>query len=121
MNMKSVFIRQGSTPVLEVDLAGEAIQDASVYITIDQGDRQLTKSNYGNDPEVIVEPIYKSGVQTGTKISVILSQSETLSLKPGAAKIQCRWVFEDGTGETSTIARAEITESLLKGVITYGR
>ena len=42
--LRSAMLRQGATPVLDISL-DEAVQNATVYVTINQGDRQLTKSN----------------------------------------------------------------------------
>lgn len=55
----SARIRQGTTSALEIRLFDEAVQDATVYVTIDQGDVQITKSNYHDNPEVILEPVYE--------------------------------------------------------------
>lgn len=119
--LRSAMLRQGATPVLDISL-DEAVQDATVYVTINQGDRQLTKSNYNEDPSVTLTPVYDDeDVQIGTDISVIFNQAETLYLKPGFGRIQVRWIFEDGTADGSDIGRIEIGESLLKVVIANGR
>lgn len=121
MGIKSAKIRQGTTPALDIILNQEAIQDCTVYVTIDQGSRQLMKTNYHKDPSIIVVPIYdEEGTQIGSNITVILSQAETLWLRPGHGKVQVRWIGEDGIADSSEIARIEIPKSLYKGVIAYG-
>ena len=118
--LRSAMIRQGSTPVLDISL-DEAVQDATVYVTINQGDRQLTKSNYHDDPSVTLTPVYDDDdEQIGTDISIIFNQGETLRLRPGFGRIQVRWIFEDGTADGSDMGRIEIGESLLKAVIANG-
>lgn len=125
MALKSARFTQGTTPALELTLEGEAIQESTVYITVDQGDFKLTKSSYKNNPDIVMVPVYdpnypREEKQIATDITVFYSQAETLALKPGHAKIQVEWVFEDGTADASEIGRIEIEESLYKGVKVYG-
>ena len=114
------MIRQGATPALDIVLHDVAVQDATVYVTIDQGDKQLTKSNYSNDPSVICTAITSNGEQTGTNIQVLFNQAETLRLRPGFGHVQVRWIFEDGSADSSDIGRIEIAKSFLKAVIAHG-
>lgn len=110
------FIRQGASPVLEITAIGTDITNATVYVTLDQGDVQITKSNYKqNDPSVTMR-----ADGNDTDITVILSQEETLWLRPGSARVQLRWIFDDGTADASDMGRIEIGEALLKGVIRHG-
>lgn len=121
MAIKSARMRQGTTGALEVTLKGQAVQDATVYVTIDQGDLQLTKSNYRDNPSVTMEPVYdEHEEQIATDITVIYSQAETLSLRPGFGIIQVGWIFEDGTADRSEEGRIAIPEALYKGVMVYG-
>lgn len=121
MAIKSAKIRQGTTPSLDIVLEEEVIQNCTVYVTVDQGSRQLTKTNYNKDPSVIIVPVYdEKGTQIASNITVMLSQSETLRLRPGHGKIQVRWIDEAGIADSSEISRIEIPKSLQKGVIVYG-
>ena len=128
MAIKSARFTQGTTPALELTLEDEAIQESTVYITIDQGDFKLTKSSYKNNPDIVMEPVYEpvdvweeeEPVQIATDITVFYSQFETLALRPGHAKIQVEWVFENGIADASELGRIEIEESLYKGVKAYG-
>lgn len=113
-------LKPGTTPILTAFIEGEAIQDATVYITINMGDRQLTKSNYMHDGSVQVEPAYQGSIQVGTNITVQYSQSETLCLKPGYASIEVGWVFEDGEADKTEIGRIRISKTLYRGVMLYG-
>jgi hypothetical protein len=119
-NINAAFIRQGSSPAIEVLLRGKAVQDDTVYVTLQQSDVSITKSNYGDDPSVILEPVYSGNVQTDTKITVFLSQTETLALHPGHCKVQVGYVTEEDEADVSDIARLEIGKSLYKGVMIYG-
>ena len=121
MAIKSARMRQGTTGVLEVTLEGQAVQNATVYVTIDQNDIQLTKSNYRDNPAVTMEPVFDEyEQQIATDITVIYSQAETLALRPGHGRIQVRWIFEDGTADGSEQGRIAIPEALFKGIIVYG-
>ena len=119
--IKSARFRQGTTPVLTFTLEGEAVQDATVYVTIRQNDIQLTKSNFKDCPAVTMEPVYDEyEEQIGTDITCIYSQWETLHLRPTHAQVQVRWIFEDKTADESKIGRVEIGEALDKRIIAYG-
>lgn len=119
-NIKAAFIRQGTTPAVEIILRDKAVQDDTVYVTFQQSDVSITKSNYGDDPSVILEPIYENDEQTDTKITVMFSQTETLALHPGHCKVQVGYVTEEDESDVSDIARLEIGKSLYKGVMIYG-
>lgn len=121
MPIISAKIRPGTTPALDIIVNQEALQDCTVYITIEQGSRQLIKTNYNKDPSVVIVPVYdEEGTQIASNITVMLSQSETMRLRPGHGKIQVRWIDEAGIADSSEIARIEIAKSLQKGVIVYG-
>lgn len=109
------FIRQGTTPAIEVTAIGEQLADATVYVTISQGDSQITKTNKHNNPAVTVE-----ADGDNTKITAILSQSDTFRLRPGAGRVQIRWIFEDGTAGASDFGYVEVGETMYREVISYG-
>lgn len=119
--ISSVTIKQGTTPVITATI-DEAIQDATVYVSIRTRDRLIVKSNYNDTGEVVLEPIIDEDTdeQVGTAITIQLSQLETLCLKPGAARIEAGWVFEDGSADRSNIGMMTITPTLFKGVMRYG-
>ena len=121
MGIKSAKLRQGTTPAIDIVLEQEAVQNSTVFVTIDQGSVKLTKSNYRKNPSLVVAPLYDAtGKQIGSSITAMFSQAETLRLKPGHGKVQVRWIDEDGIADSSEIERIEIPKSLLKGVIAYG-
>lgn len=121
MAIKSARMRQGTTGVLEMTLEERAVQDATVYVTIDQGDIQITKTNYMNKTALTMEPVYDEyGRQTGTDITIIYSQAETLALMPGHGRVQVGWIFEDGTADRSEMGRVTIPPALYKEVMVYG-
>ena len=118
--LSKINIKRGTTPLLTVFI-DEAIQDATVYLTIRVGRTEVVKSNYHNDGDMILEPIYDSlEEQTGTMITVQLSQCDTLWLRPGAARIEAGWIFEDGTSDKSNIGLFNVTDSLYRKVMEHG-
>lgn len=119
--LKLATLREGTTPILTAVVDGETIQNATVYVTIDMGDRQLTKSNHNDDGDMLLTPVMSGSTQVGTQIDLQYSQADTLSLRPGIAKVQVGWVFEDNTADKTNIGRIRITKSLYKGVMRYGR
>lgn len=114
-------ITPGTTPILTAVVDGEAIQDATVYVTIDMGDWQITKSNVNGDGDMALTPVMDGDIQVGTQIDVQYSQAETLSLRTGFAEVQVGWVFDDNTADKTNIGRIRITRSLYKGVMRYGK
>ena len=118
--ISSIEIKQGTTPIVTTVLEGQAIQDATVYLSIRAKNRLIVKSNYCDNSGMLLEPVYdESEIQVGTSITVQLTQCETLCLKPGAARVEVGWVFEDGSADKSNIGLITITPSLLKGVMRY--
>lgn len=116
-----VKIKPGTTPILTA-VVDEIIQDATVYLAIDMKGRRLVKSNYCNEGDVIVEPIYdESDVQISTQLTVQYSQEETLYFRPGYARVEVGWVFEDNTADKTNIGRIMIPKTLIKGVMRYGK
>ena len=121
--LSSVKIKQGTTPIITAIVDEQAIQDATVYFAIRARNRLIVKSNYHNTGDITLEPVYDetTAAQIGTSITVQLSQLETLCLQPGAARIEAGWVFDDGSADKSDIGMLNITNTLLKGVMLYGK
>ena len=119
--LSKIKIKQGTTPMLTVFI-DEAIQDATVYLTIRTGRHNIVKSNYMSEEGLVLEPVYDSNEeQTGTRITAQLTQVETLCLRRGAARIEAEWIFEDGTADKSNIGLFNVTDSLYKKVMEYGK
>lgn len=99
---------QGTTPTLVLDLDGvHDLEEATCYVTFKQGlNKKLTKS--GSD--LVVD---------GNEIAVFLTQEETLAMVPGGCYVQVRWIYSDGTSNTTDIARIQVNPVLLKEIIEY--
>ena len=104
-------MRRGTTPTIIINVTGEDFEDSTLYVTLEQGCFEMTKS--GTDVEV-------TPTETGSTVSIYLSQEETLMFAPGKASIQIRWINSGGMAQASPIKNIEINPILLEGVIEYG-
>ena len=122
MSIQAAVIKRGSTDLLELTLVGKAVQDATVYVTLRQSDRQITKTNRNNDESVWMVPLYNDQQeQVGTTIYVQYTQAETLRLRSGFAKVQVRWIDDSGVADVSDMGRVKIPVTLYEGVIDHVR
>lgn len=103
---------RGTTPTLKIKVIGKngnAPPDIqtfkSVYVTMKQGERELTKT----DDDVVKED--------GNILSVYLSQEETLMFGKGHVDIQLRAVTDNGVAVASNIKMAFMEQVLKDGVI----
>ena len=121
--LSSVEIKPGTTPIITAIVDGQAIQTATVYLSIRQRHRLIVKSNFHDTGEVVLEPVYNTEgtEQIGTSITAQLTQLETLCLAPGGARIEAGWVFEDGTADKSNIGLINISNTLYRQVMEYGK
>lgn len=103
-------MRRGTTPTLPIRVIGADFAGCTLYVTLEQGSLQITKTN----DDLSITP-----TEEGAMVGVFLSQEETLSFKKGTASIQMRWINSSGIADGSAIARIEIKDVLLEGVIEY--
>lgn len=103
-------MRRGTTPTININVTGETFAGATLYVTIEQGALEITKTN--DDLTVTVDG-------NNSVVSVFLTQEETLQFVQGNARIQIRWITSDGTAKASPIKNIIINPILLEGVITY--
>ena len=101
---------RGTTPdyileIEDVDLSGQ-----TVYVTIAQGNRKITKT--GDTLDIVV-------AEGGSTISFRLSQEETLGLNEGDASVQVKFIDATGTAEGTDIGTIKINKALLEKVIDY--
>lgn len=97
-------ISKGTTPTVictfsQPDL--DLTQASHVYVTIAGNMKVFTKT--GDD--LIVEP---------NRVSVYLSQADTLALQIENAKIQVDWTYENGRRCNSSIESLAVKDNLLK-------
>lgn len=126
-------MRQGTTPIvsLTIDVVRDkdgvidtstVLDNCNVFVTLDQNGTQITKSSRESQDVEVTKNYDKTDPtkHISTTVSMYLSQSETLGLEVGAARVQLRWVNFIGTAYASDIANIKIDESLYEEVIAYG-
>lgn len=101
-------MRRGTTPTLTCTIDGADLTDSHVYMTIQQGGTEITIEN----PEI-------ETTETGCKITVTLTQEQTLKLKAGVIDIQFRWITSDGTALATDVQQVEVYKILKQGAISY--
>lgn len=101
-------MRRGTTPVITCTIIGADLTGSSVYVTIQQGGVEIT----------VVNPQIET-TDTGCKITVILTQEQTLKLFKGIADIQVRWITSDETAHATDIKQLNVDKILKNGVISY--
>lgn len=104
---------RGTTPYLPIYAEGVDLTGAHVYVTIKQNATRLIKD--GADVTFVG---YDSQTDT-SELAVSYTQKETLGLADGAAELQIRWIYSDGTAQESDIAQITIGRVLQGGVIVY--
>lgn len=101
-------MRRGTTPTITCKLDGADLSEATVYVTLQQGGTEIEIKN----PEV-------ETTETGCKLTIILTQEQTLKLKAGTVDIQLRWINSDGSALATDVAQIEVYKILKQGVISY--
>ena len=111
--------RQGTTPIISLNVPQE-FDNCNVYVTIDQNGSQITKASRTSQDIEITKHYNEDGEFDHSTVAIYLTQSETLGLEVGKARVQIRWVDFIGDAHATSIGAFKIDESLLEGVIEYG-
>lgn len=101
---------RGTTPDYLLTLDGVDLAGQTVYVTIGQGHRKLTKT--GDDLTVTTD-------EHGSSIAFSLSQEDTLGLSAGSASVQVRFIDSDGVAQATEKAVLTVDDVLLEKVIAY--
>lgn len=101
---------RGTTPDYVLTLDGVDLSDKTVFVTIRQCSKRLTKS--GDELSVAVD-------ESGSTIAFSLTQQDTLLLDVGNASIQVRFIDADGVARATNIAQLTVDKVLLERVIEY--
>lgn len=100
-------IPRATTPTLALTFSKDDLDlttAQNVYVTLEQGEKSLTKS--GSVINV-----------TANRIEIFLSQSETLKFAEGDVKIQANWTAEGGGRAASAVKTINMSEQLLRKVV----
>ena len=103
-------MRRGTTPEVSLVVYGYDLTGAAVFATIKQGQNVITKT--GEDLTIEV-------TEEDTAVTFTLSQEDTLSLQPGRAFVQIRWVDSEDNAYATDISEIQIDGVLLDEVIEY--
>lgn len=99
---------KGTTPTFKLILSDESVdltQANKVYVAFRQGNCLLRKQ----DDDITV---------SANEVDVYLSQTETLSFKPGTnIEVQLNWTYADGRRACSNIIRIPVTDNLIGSVL----
>lgn len=101
---------RGTTPDYILTIDGYDLTDKTVFVTIRQGTKKITKTR--DDLNVA----YSDDAST---IAFLLSQRDTLSLTAGSAFVQVRFIDSDGIAYATEIKELIINKVLLERVISY--
>ena len=101
-------IPRATTPTLTLTFTSSSVDftaATSVYVTLKQGFKKLTKT--GND--LVLEE---------KSVAVYLTQAETLEFGEGDVKIQVNWTTSSGGRVASTVKTINMSEQLLDEVVS---
>ena len=101
---------RGTTPDFLLEIEDYDVSGMTVYVTISQGFRRVTKTN---------EDLIIDITEDGSEIGLSLTQADTLGLQVGAADVQVRMIDRDGHADATETAQVNISRVLLEGVIRY--
>ena len=101
---------QGTTPSLTLAIDGYDLTDATVCLTLENGNKQLTFT------EDQLEIEYADDVST---ITLKFTQEDTFRLPLGVMTCQVRWVDAEDEAYTTETATFEVNSVLLRKVIVY--
>lgn len=102
-------IERGTTQEVKITIKGWDLTDCDIYVTFKQGTKTITKKSM--DSVVFAD--------NSTKITVTLSQQETLSFQDKkSGLIQVRWVDAAGAAHKTKTAQFEVDELLYEAVLT---
>ena len=97
---------RGTTPRIDIKVRGMDLTGAKTFVTLKQGPVEITKVD-----------IPCESTDDGCKLTVTLTQQETLRYKAHTAFIQMRWLTADGKAYASPAKAISLKEILKQGVI----
>ena len=104
-----------TTPILPLEVEGiDLTQNEDVYVTLEQGSVELTKS--GSDLTIEYDP--QTEIST---ITFMLTQEETSAFNINkSVAIQVNFINASGVRDATNIATVPVLRNLLDKVINYG-
>ena len=105
-----------TTPTISLTVEGVDLSGMDVYVSLEQGKTELTKT--GTD--LIIEPIVGEGT-TDTSITLTLTQEESAAFDFGkSVSVQVNFIDSSGVRDATEIKTIPVMRNLLDEVIEYG-
>ena len=105
-----------TTPTISLTVEGVDISSDDVYVTLEQGSKEMTKS--GSDLNITTDT---HGQVTDTNITFVLTQEESASFRFNApVSVQVNWISSQGVRAATEIKSVPVMRNLLDEVIEYG-
>ena len=105
-----------TTPTISLTIEGIDISSQNVYVTLEQGSIELTKT--GSDLTITTETVESVA---NTEISFELTQEESALFKFNASvSVQVNWISAQGVRGATEIKKISVLQNLLDKVVEYG-
>lgn len=105
-----------TTPTITLTVEGVDISGQDIYVTLEQGKIELTKS--GEDLTVTTDT---HDQVTDTVIVFVLTQEESAAFRfNSAVSVQVNWISSQGVRAATEIKTVGVMRNLLDRVVQYG-
>ena len=105
-----------TTPTISLTVEGVDLSGMDVYVSLEQGSKELTKTG----DALIIEPIVGTET-TDTSINFTLTQEESASFDFGkSVSVQVNWISSVGVRDATEIKTIPVMRNLLDKVVEYG-
>ena len=105
-----------TTPTISLTVEGVDLTGMDTYVSLEQGNKELTKT--GED--LIIEPIVGEET-TDTSITFTLTQEESAFYDFGkSVSVQVNWISSAGVRDATEIKTIPVMRNLLDKVVEYG-
>jgi hypothetical protein len=107
-----MFMYRGTTPTIPITIKGVDLSEAKLYLTFaNKAHHQITLE--------CPRDFNMTFNGTDTVGEVTLTQKQTLELSATPYDVQIRWITSNGIAGVTTMQTVNVSDVLLKGVITY--
>lgn len=105
-----------TTPTISLTVEGVDLSGMDTYVSLEQGQKELTKT--GDD--LIIEPIVGTET-TDTSITFTLTQEESAFYDFGKrVSVQVNWISSAGVRDATEVETIPVMRNLLDKVVEYG-
>lgn len=105
-----------TTPTISLTVEGVDLSGMDVYVSLEQGQKELTKTG----DALIIEPIVGAET-TDTSITFTLTQEESAFYDFGkSVSVQVNWISSSGVRDATEIKTIPVMRNLLDKVVEYG-